>query len=39
MFEQSDRPEIPKFELADIVKHIVKFSAAGIRAYVEEKIE
>jgi len=39
MFEQSDRPEIPKYELADVVKHIVKFSAAGIRAYVEEKIE
>ena len=39
MLEQSDKPEITKFELAEIVKHIVKFSAAGIRAYTEEAVE
>jgi len=35
MLEQSDRPELPKLELAEVVKHIVKFSAAGIRACAE----
>ena len=39
MLEQSHNPEMPKFELAEVVKHIVKFSAAGIRAYAEEKTE
>jgi len=39
MLEQSDKPEITKFEPAEIVKHIVKFSAAGIRAYTEEAVE
>jgi len=39
MLEQSDKPEIPRFELAEIVKHIVNFSAAGIRAYTEGKTE
>jgi AcrR family transcriptional regulator len=37
MFEQTDIPNVPKFELTEVVNHIVKFSAAGIRAYAEEK--
>lgn len=39
MFEWTDNPDIPKFELAEVVDHIVKFSTAGIRAYAEEKTE
>jgi len=35
MFEQTDSPELPRFELSDVVNHIVTFSAAGIRAYAE----
>ncbi len=37
MFKQSDRPDLPIFNLAEAVDHIIKFSAAGIRAYAEEK--
>jgi len=37
MFEQADSPNVPKFELTEVVNHIVKFSAAGIRAYAEGK--
>ncbi len=36
MFKQSDRPELPIFDLAEAVDHIIKFSAAGIRAYAGE---
>jgi len=39
MFEQLDSAEMPKFDLTEAVNHIVKFSAAGIRAYAEEKKE
>ena len=39
MFEQTDNAEMPKFDLTEAVKHIVKFSAAGIRAYAEGKKE
>ena len=39
MFEQTDSAEMPKFDLTEAVDHIVKFSAAGIRAYAEEKTE
>jgi len=39
MFEQSDNPELPRFDLTEAVNHIVRFSAAGIRAYAEEKTE
>ena len=39
MFEQSGKPELAKFDLTEVVNHIVKFSAAGIRAYAEEKKE
>jgi len=33
MFEQAETEEIPPFDLNEVVDHIVKFSAAGIRAY------
>jgi len=36
MFEQSDRPNLPIFDLAEMVDHIIKFSAAGIRACASE---
>ena len=39
MLEQSNYPEMPKFGLAEVVKHIVKFSAAGIRACAEGKTQ
>ncbi len=44
MFEQSGKPEsakfdLPEFDLPEVVDHIVKFSAAGIRAYAEGKTE
>ncbi len=39
MFEQSGKPELAKFDLTEVVNHIVKFSAAGIQAYAEEKTE
>lgn len=37
MFEQIDKPELLKFDLTKALDHIVKFSAAGIKAYAEEK--
>jgi AcrR family transcriptional regulator len=39
MLEQSDHPGMPEFELSEMIRHIVKFSAAGIRACAEEKTE
>ena len=36
MFEGSDRRDLPIFDLAEMVDHIIKFSAAGIRAYAGE---
>jgi len=39
MFKQSDRPDLPIFDLAEAVDHIIKFSAAGIRACAGEKKE
>ena len=33
MLEQGDEAKIPRFDLAEMIEHIVKFSAAGIRAY------
>jgi len=39
MFEQTDNPELPKLDLTEAVNHIVKFSAAGIRAYSGGKTE
>jgi len=35
MFEESDHPELPKIDLDEMVDHVVRFSAAGIRAYAE----
>ena len=35
MFEQAGGPQVPKLDLNEMVSHIVKFSAAGIRAYIE----
>ena len=37
MFEQADDVELPMFDLAEVVDHVVAFSAAGIRAYAEGK--
>jgi len=39
MFEQSDETAMPKFDLAQTIDHVVKFSTAGIRIYVEGKSE
>jgi len=39
MFEQGSHPAIPKLDLEEMVEHIVKFSAAGIRAYRSESGE
>jgi len=39
MLEQAKDAEIPKFDLTKMIDHIVKFSAAGIRAYAREKSE
>jgi len=36
IFEQTDNPELPKFDLTELVNHVVRFSAAGIRTYAEE---
>jgi len=37
IFEQVSNSGLPIFDLAEAIEHIVKFSAAGIRAYAEEK--
>ncbi len=39
MFEQNDSDEMPWLDLPETVNHIVKFSAAGIRAYVETETQ
>ncbi|MGB2808375.1 MAG: CerR family C-terminal domain-containing protein [Sedimentisphaerales bacterium] len=39
MFEQTEIAEMPAFDLNEAVDNIVKFSAAGIRAYVNGKIQ
>jgi len=39
MLEQSNNPAVPRFDLSELVQHIVQFSAAGIRAYSEGTIE
>jgi len=40
MFEQGgDHPDLPIFDSSEVIDHIVKFSAAGIRAYAEGKIK
>ena len=37
MFEDVPKSQFPKFELVSGVDHIVRFSAAGIRAYAQEQ--
>ncbi|MHC4159910.1 MAG: CerR family C-terminal domain-containing protein [Planctomycetota bacterium] len=37
--EQSDEAAIPKFDLAQSIDHVVKFSTSGIQIYVEGKNE
>ena len=39
MLEQVSDSALPIFNLAEAIDHIVKFSAAGIRAYAEDKTE
>ena len=39
IFEQGNEGALPMFDLNVAIEHIVKFSAAGIRAYVEGKTE
>ncbi|HLB74231.1 MAG TPA: CerR family C-terminal domain-containing protein [Sedimentisphaerales bacterium] len=39
MLERAGDADVPKFPLATVIDHIVKFSAAGIRAYAGEKSE
>ncbi|OHB78878.1 MAG: hypothetical protein A2Z25_16045 [Planctomycetes bacterium RBG_16_55_9] len=40
MFEQGGEDlDLPIFDLAEVIDHVVKFSAAGIRAYAEGKIK
>jgi len=36
MFEDSEDPELPPLDLNEMVEHVVRFSAAGIRGYVDE---
>ncbi len=33
MFERDDRPGMPKLDVEEMVEHVVRFSAAGIRTY------
>jgi AcrR family transcriptional regulator len=37
MFGSKDHAKVPGLDMSEAVEHIVKFSAAGIRAYAEEK--
>jgi AcrR family transcriptional regulator len=39
MFEQVDNPQLPKLDLTEAVNHVVRFSAAGIRAFAQEKAQ
>jgi hypothetical protein len=39
MFDQIEMAEMPAFDLTDAVDNVVKFSAAGIRAYANEKTQ
>ena len=39
MLEQAKDADIPKFDLAEVIDHIVRFSAAGIRDYTGEESE
>jgi len=35
MFDHTDNPEFPQFDLAETIEHVVRFSAAGIRDYAK----
>ena len=37
MLEQAKDADVPRFDLPNVIDHIVNFSAAGIRAYAGEK--
>jgi AcrR family transcriptional regulator len=37
IFQQMDRTELPKFDLAQAIDHVVKFSTAGIQVYTKGK--
>ena len=39
IFVQGNKADLPMFDLTEAIDHIVKFSAAGIRAYAEDKTE
>jgi hypothetical protein len=39
MFGRKDQAKVPGLDMSAAVEHIVKFSAAGIRAYAEERVE
>jgi hypothetical protein len=39
IFQQIDESALPKFDLAQAIEHVVKFSTAGICVYVEGKNE
>jgi len=39
IFVQGNEADLPMFDLTEAIYHIVKFSAAGIRAYAEDKSE
>jgi len=39
IFEQGNKTDLPMFDLTEAIEHIVKFSAAGIRAYAGDKTE
>jgi AcrR family transcriptional regulator len=39
IFEQDNKTDLPMFDLTEAVDHIVKFSAAGIQTYAEDKTE
>jgi TetR/AcrR family transcriptional regulator, regulator of cefoperazone and chloramphenicol sensitivity len=39
VFQQIDNKTMSKFDLAQSIEHVVKFSTAGIRGYIEEKKE
>ncbi|MHC4389013.1 MAG: CerR family C-terminal domain-containing protein [Planctomycetota bacterium] len=39
MFDERDKTDLPIFDLDEAVKHIIKFSAAGIRAFAQEETQ
>ena len=39
IFQQCEESSLPKFDLNQVIDHVVKFSTAGIRDYIEVKSE